>query len=106
MKQIEDYKVLSGESADELTIKVNHYLNQGYVLNGELKTAAAGTGSILGGYTTKTYSQAVVLYEGERKQLPIEELKRYTSELEKYNGCMVAIIFGGAGLIGMLMCIM
>lgn len=98
MKTIEEYKVISASTEEDLTYKVNHHLKQGYVLNGELKVSSAGSSSLLGGTVTKIYSQAIVLYEGESKPVPEQEQQQYNKYVEN-NDCLLFCVIIGAGFL-------
>lgn len=92
MKKIIEFKTVSDDNVKGLSVRVNYLLAQGWELSGGM--VSAGTGGSLLSSGTITYSQAMVLYEGDYKRLSADEDLKFTQEISKYDGCMVTIIAG------------
>lgn len=93
-RKIVEFKTLSDDNAKGLSVRVSYLLKQGWSLSGTMQSTGENSGGLFSS-SSVTYSQAMVLYEGDYKPLsPVEDLK-FAEEIAKYNsGCMVIIIAG------------
>lgn len=102
-KKIIKQITLKNENEKALSLQVNHLINQGWSLSGEMQIASAGTSHILGGAVTTTFSREMVLYEGDAVQLPLSEHDKFKTEFDAMNsGCLVFIILGASALFYLL----
>ena len=91
-KKIIEFQTLSDDSTKGLSVRVNYLLQKGWKLSGTMTTS--GTGGSLLSSGSITYSQAMVLHEGELITLPTETEESFRKEIARYDGCMVYVIAG------------
>jgi hypothetical protein len=96
-KKIEEFITLTDSDADVLSIKVNSLLKQGWTLHGETTSTGMNSGSWFGS-SSVTYGQAMILYEGDYKQISEKDKESFEKELRQHSSGCLSFIIIGAGL--------